>query len=195
MSFFIGGRTKCSICHQVLNYRHEAALLPYIHPSVSASLAALGRTYAHRKCWIDWDSAKLFASAAYGLVKEGTPSDSSIKIELAQDNLILYWVPALKSYRLQDFSLLTIIDISLKDFPVFPDFLISAISQKDFESLFSGETYNWEIKQKGLNTEFTCSQDHEVIERFIVPNNRKALWLNALIFSKKVFQDLTASVI
>jgi hypothetical protein len=171
MPFFISGRTKCSICHQILNHRYEAALLPYIHPSVSASLAALGRTYVHR-----------------------TPSDSSIKLEFSQDNLILSWVPALQSYRLQDFSLLTIIDISLKDFPAFIDFLISAISQQDFESLISEETYNWEIKQQGSNTEFTSSQDHEAIEKFIVPHSRKAVWLDALIFSKKMLQNLTTSV-
>jgi hypothetical protein len=192
MPFFIPGRTKCAICNQVIDKRFDAAQLPYIHPTVSSSLSQLSRRFVHRSCWREWEHAKLFSTAAFNLVKEGASQNSALKIEFECDELIVFWVAATNSYRLQDFKLLVTLDLPLPEAFRMGNHFVSALSQKDFSSLFLIGSYIWKARLLDSDkVEFTVSEEGQIVDRFVVPPNRHSCWVEAL---KEIIKEASHKV-
>lgn len=146
MPFFIPGRSKCAICHQPIKHRFDAAELPYIDPNVSKSLSQLARNFVHLQCWKEWEDAKLFSTLAFDLVSKGSCDDSPLKIEFESDELILFWVVALNSYRLQDFKLLVTVEMPLVTFPGIVDFFVSALSHQEFKKEYQIVSDIWKAR-------------------------------------------------
>jgi hypothetical protein len=181
MPFFIPGRTTCAICNQVINNRFDAAQLPYIHPTTSSSLSQLSRRFVHRSCWKEWKHAQLFSTGAFNLIKEGASQDSALKIEFDCDGLIVFWVMAMNSYRLQDFNLLVTLNIPLQEAFRMGNHFVSALSQKDFPSLFLIEPYIWKARRiDSDNVELTVSEEGQIVDKFVVPLDRRRCWVDAL---------------
>ena len=185
MPFFIIGRTKCAICHQPIKHRFDAAELPYIDPNVSKSLSQLARNFVHRQCWKEWEEAKLFSTLAFDLVggeqpfapTRGSCHDSALKIEFESDELILFWVAALNSYRLQDFKLLVTVEMPLTEFPGIVDFFVSALSHQGFTKEYQIGSYIWKARWVDSALEFTVCEELEIVDRFVVPPDRQSCWL------------------
>ncbi|MBD0347404.1 MAG: hypothetical protein ICV63_21810 [Coleofasciculus sp. Co-bin14] len=69
---------------------------------------------------------------------------------------------------------------------------VSAFSQKDFSSLFLIGSYIW--KARGLdsdNIEFTVSEEGQIVDKFVVPPNRRSCWVDAL---KEIIKEASHKV-
>ncbi|MFP4104401.1 hypothetical protein [Coleofasciculus sp.] len=181
MPFFIQNVTKCAICNQVIDNRYDAAQLPYIHPKVSSSLAQLARRFVHRSCWRKWKEANLFSTAAFNLAKQVNSHDTALQIEFASDKLIVFWVAAMSSYRLQDFKLLVTIDIPVSEAFRMGNHIVSAFLEKDFPSTFLIGDYIWKVRRDDSgNVEFTIKEGGQIADKFIVAIDRRSCWVNAM---------------
>lgn len=156
MPFFIPGLSKCAICHQPIEHRFDAAELPYIDPNVSMSLSQLARNFVHRQCWKEWEFAKLFSTLAFDLVTKVSSQDSALKIEFEGDELFLFWVAALNSYRLQDFKLLVTVEMPLAEFPKIVYFFISALSHQGITEEYQVDSYITEGEVGGFCFRIHC---------------------------------------
>jgi hypothetical protein len=185
MPFFFGGKTKCSICNQVIDHRHEAAILPYADPSTLGSVAKLSRSFVHRKCWARWEHARNYSVSSFDLAIHSSQTRTPISIMFAEDELIMYRVPALKGYRLQDFSLLVILELPVEFEYGLVDFFKSALSNTDLAGSYSCKSYDcdWRFHWNNLNDlelELFNYQHQEIMEKFSLPFERKGVWLSAL---------------
>lgn len=180
MPFFIQNVTKCAICDHVIDNRYDAAQLPYIHPKVSSSLAQLARRFVHRSCWRGWKDANLFSTAAFNLAKEVNSHESALKLEFASDGLIVFWVAAMNSYRLQDFKLLVTIDIPVSEAFRMGNHIVSAFLKKYFSSTFLIGDYIWKVRRDDENVEFTIKEGGQIADKFVVPIDRQSCWVNAM---------------
>lgn len=74
MTFLMTGHTACPICKLVIDRRVDAAQLPYAHPNDVGELAAYGRSWVHRRCWMDWPLRRDWAMSATAVLKSGSPA-------------------------------------------------------------------------------------------------------------------------
>lgn len=189
MSFLFPGKTKCPICDEPIEKPSEATRLPYVDLNKFPELGRFFRCFIHRKCWPNWNKAKAYAQAAYELVVEASPEDFEPKICFAREQVIIFWVEALNSYRLEDFDLLVTVEIPAAICTPIIDFLYSvSLQRNNFDKQAIIGCQVWSAKPMDSNIEIEIIEGKRVLSRFRVSKQRLSLWLSGLdkvIFTKK----------
>lgn len=110
MTFLIPGKTRCLFCDEVIASTAPVVKLPYVDAATFPRFSELVGRFAHRECWLRWEGRETYALAAFRLVTEGEQPEAGPQVELSQERLVLYWIEALGSYRIQDLDLLIALD-------------------------------------------------------------------------------------
>ena len=192
MSFLFPGKTKCPICGEPIEKSSDATRLPYVDLNKFPELGPFFRCFIHRKCWPNWNKAKVYAQAAYELVVKASPEDFQPKICFACEQVIIFWVKALNSYRLEDFDLLVTVEIPAGICTSTIDFLYSvSVQRNNFEKQAIMGSQVWSAKAMDSKIEIEIIEGKRVLSRFRVSKQRLSLWLYGLdkvIFSQKESQ-------
>jgi hypothetical protein len=180
MSFFIPGRTTCAICDEPIALRWQASQLPYVAPTMPDAVARLTQRFAHRACWAEWEYGPSVRAAAYDLIRRGAGSDAPLKVIFLEQFLIVFWIPVLRSYRLDDLDLLVTLDIPSSESSGLTDFLLTSFAQPAFAGEYQAGAYMWRTQWQGATVQVTVLEDQQVVDTWLVPANRHRYWLAGL---------------
>lgn len=179
MSFFIPGRTTCSICGLCIENRWQAARLPITDPGEVPDLASLARGYVHRSCWQTWAHRSRFATSAMALVSRSRDATDPLMPVVEGDWLIRTDIPATKASRLEDLEALVTLDVAWADACRVANWLNDAAKTPSSDEMTVGSE-TWQLRPDGDLVELVRSQDGEPVDVVALQPDKVVAWARAV---------------